>query len=160
MPDNLALAIRAWSKPTRGADLDDHKSGDYRTLYDYLAEDVTFRFTCPEDTPRYGGDFVGKSALIDLFKSECQFIDDCDWERPPEFVSDGDMVVLLGAERYKIKNSGVSVRNNEIAIAMNFKDGLIHRMSFIMDLSDMVEDQRDLNGPQSSLGGQFHDCDC
>lgn len=136
--DNIALAKKAWSHFT------DKKAprdpSDYQPFFDSLADDVVWKVTCPEETPIFGGERHGKHSVMSLFTDEDPFvIEDNELERTPEFLSNGNRVVMLFAERYSIKKDGTvvaSVRNKECAFVMDFREGLISRILLITDLSE------------------------
>lgn len=140
--DIVSLAKKAWSHVDAKAD--ERNERHLQNFFDHLSEDVVFRVSCPKGTPIYGEPFQGKQAVIDYFtKQGPQIIDSNDMEKPPEFVGSGNRVVILGSETFRIKKSGVTVRNKEFAIVNDFRDGLITRVVIIEDLSEFLDAYRD-----------------
>ena len=60
------------------------------------------------------------------------------FERPLEYYGDGDRVVIVGDESFKIKESGMTHRA-EWAWLVDVHDGLITRILHIQDLSGVAE---------------------
>lgn len=133
--DNVAVARKAWSH------LIDRQPGEPRKdenipLWDCLADDVVMKFSIPTDTPLYGGEFRGKDAIFDMAKAERDYIETGGLDSPPEFVANGDRVVMLCEQTYTIKKTGQTVHNDLSAIVMDFRDGLITRIMIYLDVSD------------------------
>lgn len=131
--DNVALARKALSH--LDARFHERGEGPLQPLFDSLAEDVVFEVPCAPDTPRYGEPARGKQAVIDLFLSDPEFFEDVEIERPLEFIGNGDRVVVLFALRYRIKKTGVTFRNKEAALVIDFRYGKIVRMCEIQDMT-------------------------
>lgn len=142
--DKVTLAKQAWlgsitevqAVKRTGNEATVGNYGDYSPLYDLLADDVVWKVTCPEDTMRYGPELRGKHAVIDLFMSEPEVIEEVDWERPLEFIGRGDRVVAVGTETYKFRKTGVRLRDRKVAIVMTFRDDLIARILIITNLAE------------------------
>ncbi len=110
--------------------------GGFSPFFDSLADDAEFWVPCSPDTPRYGEPAKGKQAVIELFLSDPEYFEDINSERPPEFLQLGeDRVLVLFAMGYKIKKTGKTYRNNEIALVMDFRDGKITRIWEYQDMS-------------------------
>jgi hypothetical protein len=139
--DYIALARKAMSHldEPRGEMASQSEYEDYyRPFFDSLDENVYFRCPCPPDTPIYGGEILGKQALIDAFtKGDPDLITNIRMERPLEFIADGSRVVVLGAESYDIKRNGRTSYNRDFAMVLDFNAaGLIERYIHIEDQSD------------------------
>jgi ketosteroid isomerase-like protein len=144
--DNLALARKAWSHyltPPR----------DLQPYFDALADDVVWTREGPPvaaDDPHvasYPLVVVGKQAVMDMATSNAPGAHDeigLDFDRPylgtpMEFVADGDRVVMLLEERYRIAKTDATVRHDHVAVIMDFRDGLIAAIRIIGSLSDSIE---------------------
>lgn len=142
--DNVELARKAWSHFIEKRSPRD--ASDYTPFFESLADDVVWKVTCPDNIPVFGGERHGKQAVVDLFTKEDPYvIDGNDLERPPEFFSNRDKVVMLFAERYDIKKDGrvvAKIRNKESVFVMEFQEGLIKRILLIADLSEWIEAYR------------------
>lgn len=133
---NVELARKAYS------DLDDKRGGrseaDFQPYIDLLAEDVVFQYAAPDGTP-VSGEFHGKQAVVEFMTvTSPELVEDIRLEGELEYFGRGDRVVVLGAESYTIRKTGVSVRNKQFAVVMDFREGLISRVLQIKDLSDVV----------------------
>lgn len=138
--DNIALAKKAWShliNRTYGEDPRD-RSNDEEVggLFEFLDDDVVWKFSVPVDTPIYGGEFHGKEALKELRKGDHGSLDVGGLDGPPEFFGNGNRVVMLMTENYTIRKNGVKVSHKECAIVMDFDDGRITRVVVIQDQSE------------------------
>lgn len=137
--DNISLAKKAWS--WLETESSERTITDLQPYFDLLADDVVLKVEAPEDASGlYLGEVRGKQALIDMYTAALngEGIEENDLERPLEFVGKGERVVVLGSERYKIKKDGVTARNKEFALVMDFRDGKITRVQQIGDLSEYV----------------------
>lgn len=143
---NLELAKRAWAWLDTE---EDWTSGSRRDLqqeyFALLADDVVLHVDSPGDTHIFGEDIRGKQAVIDMYAHAPEWIDGNRLERPLEFIGDGDRIVVVGAERYRIKESGVTARNKEFAIILDFRDGLISSIRQVGDMSEWIDAYRTAN---------------
>lgn len=112
---------------------------DVARLVRYLAEDVVFKATVPPGTP-ISGEFRGKQAVADYFE-RLSDIAVFRQERPQEFLTDGDRVVVIGDDTFEIKRTGATARS-EYAMLLEFRDGLIVRWTIFQDLSAFVDAYR------------------
>lgn len=138
VPDNVDLAKKAYGAlEERGTD--QREDSDFQPFLDALADDVVFRYAAPEGTP-LSKVLHGKQEVIDfLTVTAPELVEDVQLTRPLEFVGSGDRVVVLGAESYTIRKTGAKARNKSFAVVMDFKDGLVVRLTQIKDLSEFVE---------------------
>lgn len=136
--DNLSVAKRAFStlfERTPGRPVQDIEE---LPLWECMTDDVVWTFSCAEDMPIFGVDRVGKQDIMELGRVEREIL-----EKPqgidsaPEFICSEDQVVMLLVHSYKIKSSGVSVDRRMTAMVMDFRDGLISRIRFYEDLSEI-----------------------
>lgn len=113
--------------------------------FELLADDVVLDVDGTHDDAIFGDPLVGKRAVVNMYKQAPDWIEGNCLERPLEFVGSGDRVVVLGAERFTIKSSGVTARNKEFAIVLNFREGLIMRVRQIGDMSEWIDARRAAN---------------
>jgi ketosteroid isomerase-like protein len=115
-----------------------HGALEYQPLFDLLAPDATFKVSCPPDVGLWGAEVKGKEAILQLFE-----VDDrthIEWlivEQEPDFLVKGDRAVVLSEYSYKLRATGQVVRS-EIALVIDFRDGMIARMVEIQDMSEWV----------------------
>lgn len=138
---NIALAKRAWShlieREYGEPPCDRSGSGGSKTLYDYLDEEIEWKFAVPEDTPVYGGTFRGKQAVRELGRLDREEnVESGGLDGPPEFFAEGNRVVMLMKENYRIRKNYFHVRHKDCAVVMDFRDGLIIRVLVIQDQSE------------------------
>jgi ketosteroid isomerase-like protein len=111
---------------------------DYQPLFDLMADDVVFKVPCPPDTPTWGGEIRGKQAFVELATVEDpDAIAALHVEEPLTYLGDGDRVVVLTKFSYTLKETG-AVARTEIALVLDFRDGLITRAVEIQDMSEWV----------------------
>ncbi|MEN3284571.1 MAG: hypothetical protein V7607_5711 [Solirubrobacteraceae bacterium] len=141
--DNITAAKEAWSHLA----LKDIVAGQpenagvggrsLQKLYDALADDVVLKFAFPEDTYLYGGEIVGKEAIINLWTNvEPGLIEDADLVSEPEFYTSEDCpdrVVMIFRETYRIAKNDVTVPDSHAAMVMDFRDGKIVKILLIED---------------------------
>ncbi|WP_110340012.1 nuclear transport factor 2 family protein [Prauserella flavalba] len=143
---NIGLALRAWSFFYINSAFRAPGNGD-EVLFELLAEDVIWSHEGPKcpDLPTYPGEVRGKQALVEMLSWEQGVIVDVDLEdpvvKPLEFLATGDRVVMINEERYFIKKTAKTVRNNWNAVIMDFTDGLITRIRIISNLNDYIESE-------------------
>jgi ethanolamine utilization protein EutQ len=122
--DNIALMQGIWGPLERG------ESDDFQPFFDALADDVVFTTSV--------GEVRGKKAVINYFVNAPATMEFNPFERPWEYYGDGDRVVIVGDESFKIKESGMTHRA-EWAWLVDVHDGLITRILHIQDLSGVAE---------------------
>jgi ketosteroid isomerase-like protein len=93
-----------------------------------LADDIRWSVlpTFPE-----GGDYVGRAAVIDGFFPKLLARFDSYAAQPERFLSDGDIVVVLGRYQAKAKNGAVST--SAFAHVWTVRDGKIAAFDQIAD---------------------------
>lgn len=144
---NIGLAQRAWSHYYIPWSLRGNLRDYFQQLFELCAEDVVWKHEGPRHPrlPMWApGEIRGKQALIHAFTvDDADLIDENELEdpvdKPLQFIASGDRVVVLLEERYRIKKTGVTVRNNHVALIMTFHDGRISQLRAVANLSDWVE---------------------
>ena len=122
--DNVALLEGIWGPMERG------ESADFQPFFDHLNDDVVFTTSV--------GELRGKQAVIHYFTHAGELLEFRPYERPQEYFGDGDRVVIVGEETFRVRASGVTVRT-PWAWVHTLQGGLITRIEAIEDLS-MVAD--------------------
>jgi len=122
--DNVSLMKRIWGPLERG------ESDDYQPFFDALADEVVLKTSV--------GEVRGKKELIDYFVNASTTTEFHPFEKPLEYYGDGDRVVILGDETFKVRESGVTHRA-EWAWVVDLHDGLITRILAIQDLSGVAD---------------------
>lgn len=110
--------------------------------WQYLSDDVVWKFSSSERTPLFGAEVRGKNAIMDLVRSERELLETYGADGPVEFISSRDRVVMLGEHSYKIRKNSVDIKGRMFAIVMDFRGGLITRVRFYEDLSEFTEAYR------------------
>lgn len=121
--DNIALMQGIWGPLERG------ESDDFQPFFDALADDVVFKTSV--------GEVRGKKAVINYFVNAAATMEFNPFERPWEYYGDGDRVVILGDETFKVKDIGV-IHRAEWAWVVDVRDGLITRILSVQDLSGIA----------------------
>ncbi|MGH8984938.1 MAG: nuclear transport factor 2 family protein [Acidimicrobiia bacterium] len=124
LTDSIALLQSIWGPLERG------ESDDSQPFFDALAEDVVFTLSV--------GEVRGKQAVIDYFVNASATMEFNPFVRPLEYYGDGDRVVILGDEIFRVKESGATHRA-EWAWVVDVHDGRITRILGMQDLADVAE---------------------
>jgi ethanolamine utilization protein EutQ len=122
--DTVALLEGIWGPMERG------ESTDYQPFYDLLADDVVFTTAV--------GELRGKQAVVHYFTHAGELVEFRPFERPQEYFGNGDRVVIVGAETFRVRASGVTT-HGPWAWTYEFHDGLITRIEAIQDLSGVAD---------------------
>lgn len=127
--DNVALAKRAWSWLDTDRDWTTGAMAELQQLYfELLDQDAVLIVDRPENATVYQEPIRGKQALIDMYRTAPCWLEDNCLERPLEFIGSGDLVLVLGSERFTVKEDRHTRRNKEFVIVMDFRDGRIARL--------------------------------
>jgi ethanolamine utilization protein EutQ len=122
--DNLALLEGIWGPMERG------ESTDYQPFFDHLDDAVVF------STPV--GELRGKQAVIHYFTHAGELLEFRPFERPQEYFGNGDRVVIVGEETFRVRATGVTTRG-PWAWVHELHNGLITRIEAIQDLSAVAD---------------------
>jgi ketosteroid isomerase-like protein len=122
--DNVALLEGIWGPMERG------ESTDYQPFFDLLHDDVVFTTSV--------GELRGKQAVIHYFMHAGELFESRPFERPQEYFGNGNRVVIVGDETFKVRATGVTVRT-PWAWVHELRDGLITRIEAIQDLSVVAD---------------------
>jgi ethanolamine utilization protein EutQ len=138
--DNVALMRRIWGPLERG------ESDDFGPFFDALADDVVFELPV--------GELRGKAALIDYFARASERLEFQPFEKPLQYYGDGERVVILGDETFRVKENGASHRA-EWAWVVDVRDERIVRIAAIQDLSGVADVIRDAVARSQPAGRMF-----
>jgi ethanolamine utilization protein EutQ len=111
------------------------ESTDFQAFFDALADDVVFELPV--------GELRGRRAVIDYFTSAAATMEFHPFEKPLEYFGDGDRVVVVGDELFKVKRTGVT-HQAEWAWVYDVPDGQITRIVAIEDLSGIADEIREV----------------
>lgn len=151
---SATLAQLAYSGLEAAVERGHQESSDYLPYVDRLADDVTLRWSVPAGTP-FSGDFRGKAAVAELLTvTRPGLLAGISLCGSPRYLEQGDRVVVIGAEDYVIRATGVAVRNNRFLARLRFRDEMITSIIEIRDFSQFVDACRssapDSDGSDSS----------
>jgi ethanolamine utilization protein EutQ len=122
--DNVAVLERIWGPMERG------ESTDYQPFFDLLDDDVVFTTSV--------GELRGKQAVIHYFTHAGELLEFRPYERPQEYFGNGDRVVIVGEETFRVRATGVTSRV-PWAWVYTLDSGLITRIEAIEDLSAVAD---------------------
>ena len=122
--DNVAVLQRIWGPLERG------ESTDYQPFFDLLDDDIVFTTSV--------GELRGKQAVIQYFLHAGELVEFRPFERPSEYFGNGNRVVMLGEETFRVRASGVTA-HTPWAWVYELRDGLITRIEAIQDLSVVAD---------------------
>lgn len=156
--NNIAVAKKAmthlakrYEEQHRGVRREDYKPMDYHPFVECLADDVVIKNTCPPDTPLYSEELRSKQVVAKKFlggdwdmHADVTPIEYLEMDRPLEYIGSGDRVVVLGAESFTVKKTGVVIGPAEFAMVLDFRDGLIARYLHIEDHSEVRDALREI----------------
>jgi ethanolamine utilization protein EutQ len=122
--DNVALLEGIWGPVERG------ESTDLQPFFDHLDDDVVFWTSV--------GELRGKQAVIHYFTHAGKLLEFRPFERPQEYFGNGDRVVIVGEETFRVRATGVTTRT-PWAWVHTLQDGMITRIEAIEDLSVVAD---------------------
>jgi ethanolamine utilization protein EutQ len=111
------------------------ESDSFQAFFDALADDAVLKLSV--------GELRGKRAVVDYFANAPATLEFSPFEKPLEYFGDGDRVVIVGDETFRVKQTGVTHRA-EWAWVVDVHDGLITRILGIQDLSGVAETLREV----------------
>jgi hypothetical protein len=126
--DNVAVAEKHLAylyKP-----VSQRRLSDYQDFFDSLADEVILAYAAPGGA----GSIDGKQAVVghitNLFSTlAAEVDDDTELASELEFFSNGaDCVVVLWVECTRSKKTGVAANFKEVAVVLDFRDGLVARI--------------------------------
>ncbi|MGH3682524.1 MAG: nuclear transport factor 2 family protein [Natronosporangium sp.] len=126
--DNVAMLQRIWAPLERG------ESGDMQPFFDSLDDAVVFEASV--------GELRGKPAVMHYFTHAGELVDARPFERPLEYLGDGDRVVILGTETFVVKETGMTA-HADWAWVHDIRNGKVTRIVSIQDLSAVAETIRE-----------------
>jgi ethanolamine utilization protein EutQ len=121
--DNVALMRSIWGALERG---ESHNLGAF---FETLADDVVFKTEV--------GEVRGKQAFIAYLAAASETMEFNIFVRPLEYLGDGDRVVILGDESFKVKDTGATHRA-EWAWVVDVHEGQITRILHHQDLAGVA----------------------
>jgi ethanolamine utilization protein EutQ len=111
------------------------ESESFQPFFDALADDVVFK------TPV--GELRGKQAVVDYFVGAGETMEFRPFDAPLEYFRDGDRVVIVGDETFRVKRTGAT-HHADWAWIYDVRDGLITRIKAIEDLSGVADAIREV----------------
>ena len=122
--EHIALLRRIWDPFER------RESTDLSPFFDAMADDVVLEFSAAE--------LRGKEAVRRYFEEEPKLMEAHPFERPLEYFGDGNRIVQVGFETFRVKGTG-RTHQADWAWVYEFREGRIARIHGIQDLSG-IED--------------------
>jgi hypothetical protein len=104
--------------------------GDIQAILGNVAPDVEWVFPGPKQVP-FAGTFRGPEQVAQLFALVGENLEFEQYE-PREFIAQGDKVVVLGQDRYRVRSTGGSAGGEWVA-AFTLRDGKIARHHYYCD---------------------------
>lgn len=98
--------------------------GDVDRVLGMLAEDVEWSSGGPPEIP-YAGTYCGREAVARFLATLDAELDYERWE-PKEFIAEGDIVAVVGEERWRAKRTGKVVANPWVLV-LTLRDGKVTR---------------------------------
>jgi ethanolamine utilization protein EutQ len=124
--DGLALLRSIYDPLERG------ESHDFQPFYDAFAEDIVLTTSM--------GEVRGKRAAIGYFVHASATMEFDIFLRPLEYFGEGDRVVQVGRERFRVKETG-KTHEADWAWVYDIEDGRITRILGIEDLSGVADEE-------------------
>lgn len=113
---------------------------DFGPLQALLADDAVFRATVPPGTP-ISGEFRGRDAIAGYFNRLLPDVAVFVQQAEPEFIAEGNKVIVLGDDAYTLKKNGKTYRS-PYAMVITFAGELAESILIIQDLSGIAEAYR------------------
>jgi ethanolamine utilization protein EutQ len=124
--DGVALLRSIYDPLERG------ESDDFQPFYDAFAEDIVLTTSM--------GEVRGKQAVIGYFKQASATMEFDIFVRPLEYFGDGNRVVQVGRETFRVKETG-KTHEADWAWVYDIEDGRIARILGIEDLSGVADEE-------------------
>jgi ethanolamine utilization protein EutQ len=124
--DAVALLRSIYDPLERG------ESDDFQAFYDAFDEDIVFTTSA--------GEVRGKQAAIGYFSKAAETMVFDIFVRPLEYFGDGNRVVQVGREIFRVKETGVT-HEADWAWVYDVEDGRITRILGIEDLSGVADEE-------------------
>jgi ethanolamine utilization protein EutQ len=124
--DGVALLRSIYDPLERG------ESHDFQPFYDAFAEDIVLTTSM--------GEVRGKRAAIGYFVHASATMEFDIFLRPLEYFGEGDRVVQVGRERFRVKETG-KTHEADWAWVYDIEDGRITRILGIEDLSGVADEE-------------------
>ena len=113
---------------------------DLESFLDLLTENVTVKYGWCRTGAPLSGEWSGKESVAHLMAViEPSAFSDQTLNGPLKLLGDERRVVALGAESYRVKQSGVVEPCNDFAIVMDFCGDKVCRMLHIKDLTHYID---------------------
>jgi ethanolamine utilization protein EutQ len=126
--DGVALLRSIYDPLERG------ESDDFQPFYDAFAEDVVLTTAV--------GEVRGKQAVVGYFAQAAKTMEFDIFVRPLEYFGDGNRVVQVGREIFRVKETG-KTHEADWAWVYDVEDGRITRILGIEDLSGVAGEEAD-----------------
>jgi uncharacterized protein len=101
---------------------------DFQSIWDHVDDDVVY------ESPV--GRLRGKQTVIDYFSRVSELAEFWPFERPIDYFSDGDRVVMMCEESVKVRQTGASTRGEWIWV-LELRDGLITSIVHFLHFEDL-----------------------
>jgi ethanolamine utilization protein EutQ len=124
--DPVALLRSVYDPLERG------ESADFQPFYDAFDEDIVLTTSM--------GEARGKPAVVGYFSKAAETMEFDIFVRPLEYFGDGNRVVQIGREIFRVKETG-KTHEADWAWVYDFEDGRITRILGIEDLSGVADEE-------------------
>ncbi len=111
-------------------------SGDMEALKDTLSDDIQWIYHGTDEI-EHSGIYKGKKGVTEFFSDVNAHIDYLDFQ-PNQFIAEGNIVVVLGNEKQKIKKNGETLEQEWVQV-YTVKGELITRMEEFSNTSRAVK---------------------
>lgn len=105
--------------------------GDVPAILERLTEDVDWVIPGPASVIPYAGARKGREGALEFFTRYAESLEMEAFE-PREFVAQGDKVVVLGYERFRVRTTG-RIAETDWALVFTFRDGQVSRLQSFED---------------------------
>ena len=97
--------------------------GDFAVMLDFWVDDLVYYVPGPPDILPWAGTLRGKAELRQWYEMVAKTLE-FDFFEPQQYLVNGETVVVLGTQRYRVKNTD-KVIDNDFAYVYTVRDGKI-----------------------------------
>ena len=110
--------------------------GDIATVLNFFSDDIDFRDSMPAEIWPWAGKRRGRAQVAEFYAGLAEVAEFEQFE-PQEFIAQGNTVVVLAFERFRIKATGRTVEN-EVVTVFTFSEGKVVQLRTYEDTAPII----------------------
>jgi ketosteroid isomerase-like protein len=114
--------------------------GDIETVLNFFSDDIDFRDSMPAEIWPWAGKRRGRAQAAEFYAGLAEVAEFEQFE-PQEFIAQGNKVVVLAFERFRIKATGRMVEN-ELVTVLTLREGKVVQLRTYEDTAPIIAASR------------------